>query len=37
VIADNRNTRELFLLGDFNGKTGREVNNKIMAYLKRNK
>jgi len=30
VIADIGNTKELFLLSDFNDKTGREVNNKII-------
>jgi len=30
VLADIASTRELFLLGDFNGRTGREVNNKIV-------
>lgn len=31
IIRDIGNTRELFLLGDFNSRTGREVNNKTVG------
>jgi len=31
MIADIGNTRELFLFGDFNGRTEREINNKIVG------
>lgn len=31
IIADIGNTREMFLLDDFNSRTGREVNNKIVG------
>jgi hypothetical protein len=30
IIVEIGNTRELLLLVDFKGKTGREINNKIM-------
>jgi len=38
VIADIRNKRESFLLGDFNDKTRRKINNKIVGsnYMDRN-
>jgi len=31
VIAYIEDIRELFLLSDFNSRTGREINNKIMG------
>jgi len=34
VIADIGNTRKLFLLGEFNGRRGREINNKIVGSYK---
>jgi len=36
VIANVGNTRELFMLGDFNGRTRREINNKIWNRMERN-
>jgi len=31
VIANIASTRELFLFDDFNGRTGKEINNKIVG------